>query len=99
MGAAAAGAEEGGAGAAEDGAAADPVRRAAVRHRPRAQHPVPHRPGPAPGPCPAPPHPYVNVLVAFLLPPRRASTPDDGTPDFFAYPPSMSMPLCVGILL
>jgi hypothetical protein len=38
------------------------------------------------------------VLVAFLLPPRRASTPD-GTPDFFAYPPSMSMPLCVGILL
>jgi hypothetical protein len=43
--------EEGGGGVPEDGAAADPVRRAAVRHRPRAQHPVPHRPGPAR--CPA----------------------------------------------
>ena len=34
-------------GASGDGAAADPLRRAAVRHGARAQHPVPHRPGPA----------------------------------------------------
>uniref|UniRef100_A0A0A9CN58 Uncharacterized protein n=1 Tax=Arundo donax TaxID=35708 RepID=A0A0A9CN58_ARUDO len=46
VGAAAAGAEEEeGGGVSGNGAAADPVCRAAVRHRPRDQHPVPHRPG------------------------------------------------------
>ena len=59
------GAEEegGGGGAPEDGAAADPVRRAAVRHRPRAQHPVPHRPG-APPALPCFPHPYAGRVPA-----------------------------------
>jgi len=57
--------EEGGGGVPQDGAAADPVRRAAVRHRPRAQHPVPHRPGPSPLPCLIPScHPSVIWVPA-----------------------------------
>jgi hypothetical protein len=55
------GPDEGGGGVPEDGAAADPVRRAAVRHRPRSQHPVPHRLATC---APPPSHPSVCWLTA-----------------------------------